>query len=745
EVTFEDFVELIGALESCSGRKSRTSIISRFIRDGPNGSLHQDTALILKLLMPKSFHRKFNVHDKQLVKYFSEIFDADKEAMLEDLDKGDVGMTLYNFFGKSSAIRPVTKSWVSLKQVDKWLDELSSTSGDSGRMTFLTKCTKLLTAEDFLVFIRLIKKDLRIGVGSGQVFARFFNYFKISESKLDALGPQAYSAFQVSQDLEVVVEKARTSSASKGRRLRRSDFSVSIKLMTPVKPMLAEPGRSADAIISKTSTLSDALVEIKYDGERVQVHKQGNRFVFYSRSLKPVELSKVEHLKVYILKAFPTAVDLILDSEILLLDTKTQKPLPFGTLGVHKRRGFIDATVCLFVFDCLYINGRSLLLQPMHKRREILEQNMTVVPNRVLLSEKHEVKTKRDLNELLARIFAEGLEGLVVKPKNSVYEPGKRHWIKIKKDYLGQGAMADSADLIVLGAYYGKGRRGGLMSVYLMGAYDPATEKFCTVTKVGSGFKDDALLRLHIGQMIKISKDYSKVPKWLNVSRSLVPDFVVKDPKKSSVWEITGAEFSRAGAHTAGASVTQGGISIRFPRITRQRPDKTWREATDVPRLEALLSASHSQSDWSRWLDVISRPSNQTASRDALKRILEGEDEDSKMKEFVKKPCLKRIRDSYPFNYLRSVLEGFVIQVPKTLIDDSSFNLLYRRMVACGAVVVGDGLRHSMMTATHAIVWPGGTQSPPSDNLTPLTVEWLDKSINENVLQPLPAKCPCII
>ncbi|VDK33885.1 unnamed protein product [Taenia asiatica] len=696
------------------------------------GSLHQDTALILKLLMPKSFHRKFNVHDKQLVKYFSEIFDADKEAMLEDLDKGDIGMTLYNFFGKSSAIRPLTESWVSLKQVDKWLDELSNTSGDSGRMTFLTKCTKLLTTKDFLVFIRLIKKDLRIGVGSGQV--------------LDALGPQAYSAFQVSQDLEVVVEKARTSSASKGRRLRRSDFSVSIKLMTPVKPMLAEPGRSADAIISKTSMLGDALVEIKYDGERVQVHKQGNRFVFYSRSLKPVELSKVEHLKVYIPKAFPTAVDLILDSEILLLDTKTQKPLPFGTLGVHKRRGFVDATVCLFVFDCLYINGRSLLLEPMYKRREILEKNMTVVPNRVLLSEKHEVKTKRDLNELLARIFAEGLEGLVVKPKNSVYEPGKRHWIKIKKDYLGQGAMADSADLIFLGAYYGKGRRGGLISVYLMGAYDPATEKFCTVTKVGSGFKDDALSRLHIGQMIKISKvfflvdgcyllstdrlqdyvhvqrsdlwDYSKVPKWLNVSRSLVPDFVVKDPKKSSVWEITGAEFSRAGTHTAGASATHEGISIRFPRITRQRPDKTWREATDVPRLEALLSASHSQSDWSRWLDVISRPSNQTASRDALKRILEGEDEDSKIKGSVKKPCLKRIRDSYPFNYLRPVLEGFVIQVPKTLIDDSSFNLLYRRMVACGAVVVGDGLRHSMMPATHAIVWPGGTQSPPSVSVT---------------------------
>lgn len=102
--------------------------------------------------------------------------------------------------------------------------------------------------------------------------------------------------------------------------------------------------------------------------------------------------------------------------------------------------------------------------------------------------------------------------------------------------------------------------------------------------------------------------------------------------QKSPVWEITGAGFSRSGSHTAGASTTQEGISIRFPRITRQRPDKTWREATDVPRLEALLSASHSQPDWSRWLDVIARPSNQMASRDTLKRTLEGEDENSRMK-----------------------------------------------------------------------------------------------------------------
>ncbi|KAG9460344.1 hypothetical protein GDO78_022460, partial [Eleutherodactylus coqui] len=76
--------------------------------------------------------------------------------------------------------------------------------------------------------------------------------------------------------------------------------------------------------------------EIKYDGERVQVHKNGDHFSYFSRSLKPVLPHKVAHFKDYIPKAFPGGNSMILDAEVLLIDTNTGKPLPFGTLGVHK-------------------------------------------------------------------------------------------------------------------------------------------------------------------------------------------------------------------------------------------------------------------------------------------------------------------------------------------------------------------------------------------------------------------------
>lgn len=140
-------------------------------------------------------------------------------------------------------------------------------------------------------------------------------------------------------------------------------------------------------------------------------------------------------------------------------------------------------------------------------------------------------------------VIEKGLEGLVLKDKKSTYQPGKRKWLKIKKDYLDSGSMADTADLVVLGAYYGSGKKGGLKSIFLMGVYDEKSKKWYTVSKVANGIDDNKLVKLQKQiDMFEIKKKQKLVPEWLVVDKSLVPDFVVKDPKKSVVWELTGTE-----------------------------------------------------------------------------------------------------------------------------------------------------------------------------------------------------------
>lgn len=162
----------------------------------------------------------------------------------------------------------------------------------------------------------------------------------------------------------------------------------------------------------------------------------------------------------------------------------------------------------------------------------------------------------------------------------------------MKKDYLDSGSMADTADLVVLGAYYGSGTKGGMKSVFLMGTYNSKNDKWYTVTKVGNGFDDATLAKLQKQiDMKEIKKNPDKVPDWLVINKALVPDFIVTNPKKSPVWELTGAEFSHSNCHTA------DGISIRFPRVTRVRDDKSWKEATNLQRLKELFKVSKQDTD----------------------------------------------------------------------------------------------------------------------------------------------------
>lgn len=91
-----------------------------------------------------------------------------------------------------------------------------------------------------------------------------------------------------------------------------------------------------------------------------------------------------------------------------------------------------------------------------------------------------------------------GLEGLVLKNVLGAYEPGKRHWLKVKKDYLFDGQMADAADLVVLGAWFGSGKMGGRLSIYLMGSWDARRRRWCTVTKVHTGMDEAAALAAHV-------------------------------------------------------------------------------------------------------------------------------------------------------------------------------------------------------------------------------------------------------
>lgn len=146
--------------------------------------------------------------------------------------------------------------------------------------------------------------------------------------------------------------------------------------------------------------------EIKYDGERVQIHKQGKDFNFYSRSLKPVMDHKIKAFKEFVPQAFPNVQDLILDAEVIMVDTTTGDMLPFGTLGIHKKNAYAgEAQNCLFIFDCLFLDGENLTKKPLEERKRILQKVLVPIKNRIQLSETKLLSTKEELLQMVSYVL----------------------------------------------------------------------------------------------------------------------------------------------------------------------------------------------------------------------------------------------------------------------------------------------------------------------------------------------------
>lgn len=386
---FSTFSSLCKKIARVDAYTEKTATVNNFFRKGTTDVFKGDLALWCKLLLPQVIKRVYNLKSKQLVKLFSRIFNVDHDDMLTHLEKGDIADTIQQFFTRSKTVEPASGSTLSIHDVENFLEDLSKLTKEDEQIYHFKKIVKKCNKEDLKMLIRLIKGDLRINAGPKHI--------------LEGVHPDAYTAFQTSRDLNMVLLRVLgDSSGVKHKDATQKTVDAKITLMTPVLPMLAEACKSVEMAMKKCP--NGMFSEIKYDGERVQVHKRGNEFKYFSRSLKPVMAHKVSHFKDYLPQAFPEGVDMILDAEVLMVDVNTGKPLPFGTLGIHKKTEFKGAQVCLYVFDCLYYNGRVLIDVPIRKRRKILYKNMVEVTNHIMFSEQELIQKPADLAKMIAKV-----------------------------------------------------------------------------------------------------------------------------------------------------------------------------------------------------------------------------------------------------------------------------------------------------------------------------------------------------
>lgn len=404
--------------------------------------------------------------------------------------------------------------------------------------------------------------------------------------------------------------------------------------------MLAKPTKSITEVLDRFDQ-KEFTCEYKYDGERAQihyvVHDIANSYAMSVPSAGKSEkgLSNIfsrnsEDLsKKYpdILAKLPSWIkegvtSFVMDCETVAWDVDEKKLLPFQQLMTRKRKDVkledVKVKVCVFAFDLLFLNGevsiidqaafkfstqisllQALVNKSFRERRQLLHTSFVEIEGEFSFAKYGNTSDLDEIQHLLDDSIKASCEGLMVKmldgPESS-YEPSKRsqNWLKVKKDYLA--GAGDSLDLVVLGAYYGKGKRTAVYGAFLLACYNPARQRFETVCNIGTGFSEEMLGALHA----KLSELVIERPKPFyehSAGNKDQPD-VWFEPRM--VWEVKSADLTlspryRAAAEDVGDPGAKG-VSLRFPRFIRERDDKKPEDATSCRQVAEMYRKQESVS-----------------------------------------------------------------------------------------------------------------------------------------------------
>ncbi len=583
DMPFKILAETFEKIEVISSRTQMTVLLVNLFKQTPPAIIDKVVYLLQGKLWPDWYGMpELGIGEKMLIKAIA-LATNSTESEVEKLYKtlGDLGKAAEKLRAKAEKIMSKSSilAFVSVRReltvlrVYETLSRIAMAQGEGSRDIKLKLLAGLISEaspKEAKYIVRFVEGRLRLGIGDATI--------------MDALAivygggvharPVIERAYNLRADLGNVAKILATQGIDALKNIKP-------QVGIPIRPMLAERLNNPVEMLKKVG--GKAYVEYKYDGERAQIHKDGDKIWIYSRRLENITRQYpdvVEYARKYI-----KAKQAIVEGEIVAYDPETGELRPFQELMHRKRKHDIhiaikEYPVKVFLFDLLYADGEDYTTKPLPIRREKLKEIIEET-DVFRLAEYIETSDPEELEKFFLKAIEDGAEGVMVKAlhERSIYQAGTRGWlwIKYKRDYKSE--MIDTVDLVVVGAFYGRGRRGGKYGALLMASYNPEKDVFETVCKVGSGFKDEDLDRLP-----EMLQPYIIDRKHPRVVSKMQPDVWVTP---ALVAEIIGAELTLSPLHTCCLDKVKPGvgISIRFPRFIRWRPDKSPEDATTSQEL----------------------------------------------------------------------------------------------------------------------------------------------------------------
>jgi len=572
---FSIISEMFEMMEKTTKRIELTNILVELLKKTPKKIIPNVVYLLQGIIRPNFEGVELGVAEKLAIHAISKSAGLPIKKIEDDYrDGGDLGLTASNIL-KIKTQTTFTAEKITVERVYETLFKIAKLKGKGSQDLKMKHISSLLndaTPLEAKFVIKILLGTLRLGIAENTVMdALAIAFTGKKENRV-----QIENAYNVSSDLGKVSLIVATDGIDEIKKFK-------ISLFSPIRPMLADRVQSEKDVIKKMP--EQFVAEYKLDGERVQIHKQSNKIVLFSRRL--------ENITQY----YPDIVERIgktlnvnegiFEAEIVPINENTGEFLPFQEL-MHRRRKYkLDKAVSQYpitvnFFDVLYHDKKDCLNLECSERRKILEQ-IVHEDNFAKLVPMLFVKNENEVEDFLENSINAGCEGLMLKAPNAPYRAGMRgsNWLKLKREYRNE--LGDSLDLIVIGAYFGRGRRTGLYGTLLLATYNPEKDNLPSICNVGTGFTDESLDQLY--QILSNKVTLKKNPRIVSEMEADIwfePELVL---------EIVASEITLSPIHKTGLDLIRksSGFALRFPKFTGKiRYEKAVEDASTGEEVFAL-------------------------------------------------------------------------------------------------------------------------------------------------------------
>tara|TARA_Y100000310_G_scaffold322704_1_gene382046 strand:+ start:5499 stop:7202 length:1704 start_codon:yes stop_codon:yes gene_type:complete len=552
---YKKLAEFYEEASSTTKRLEKIKILSKFLK-----TIHESDKDVLYLLLgdiyPEYDERRIGISNQLAIKAISKATGTEeKQVVIEWKSIGDLGKVAEKL-KKQKRQSTLHSHILTTEKVLSNLRKLPELVGKGTVSKKLSLITELLTSAsplEILYLIRTLIGDLRIGIKESTVkeamSSAFFDRNKETSKKIQ-------DAIDKSNDIALVFEIAK-----KGRL--KDLEKVLLEVGKPIKAMLAQKAKTiADGF---KALGKPCVIEYKYDGFRLIIHKKGNNIILFTRSLENVT------------KQFPEVVDyikkhvkgksFILDSEAVGYDKKTKEYKPFQSISQRIRRKYDieklrdELPIEINVFDIIYYNGKSLLHETFEKRTALIKKILRNQKYKIIHAKQIITGNEKKAEKFYKNALKDNQEGIMMKNLKAKYNPGSRvgHMLKVKPEER-------DLDLVIIGAEYGTGKRSGWMSSFILACKDG--KKFLEIGKMGTGIKEKEEQGTTFEELTK--KLTSLIIKEKGKTVQVKPKIIVS---------VTYQEIQKSPNYNSG-------FALRFPRFTALRPDKPLSEITSLEEIK---------------------------------------------------------------------------------------------------------------------------------------------------------------